>query len=108
MQISGLVGLERLMLGLGRCRPQIAQIAHPFAIVFEPMARNGSPAQTPVEAGARHFRVQELPQRAIEGAIGSTPMARASRSSSDTSSVLRRTTATFGATIDPLDRLLDA
>ena len=58
------------------------------------MALNGSPAQTPLKAGARDARVQELPQRAIAGAIGSSPMARASRSSSGTSSVLRSTTAT--------------
>ena len=94
MQIAGRIGLERLVLGPGRFRPQIAQIAHPFAIGLEPMALTGSPAQTPVQSRARDIRVEELAQRAIAGAIGSSPMASASRSSIDTSSVLRKTTAT--------------
>jgi len=63
-------------------RLQIAQVADPV------------PAQTTVEARARDIRIEELPQRAIEGAIGSSPMASASRSSIDTSKVLRSTTAT--------------
>ena len=49
MQITGLVGLERLVLGRKRFRLQVAQIAHAMA------------AQTAVEAGARGLRVQELP-----------------------------------------------
>ena len=67
LQVARLTGLERLerlerlVLGPGRFGLQIAQIADPFAIVLEPMALNGSPAQTPVEAGARHLRVEELP-----------------------------------------------
>ena len=61
MQISGRVSLERLVLGPGRLRLQIAQIAHPFAIGLEPMALNGSPAQAAVQTGARDIRVQKLP-----------------------------------------------
>ena len=113
MQIAGRVGLECLVLGPGRFYLQIAQIAHPFAIGLEPRALNGSPALAAVEAGARHLRVQEFPERAIAGAIGSSPMASASRSSMDTSSVLRRTTATAscaGVSVqrenDPPDRFL--
>ena len=49
MQIAGRVSLERLVLGPGRLRLQIAQIAHPM------------PPQTPVEAGARDLRVEKLP-----------------------------------------------
>ena len=61
LQISGRAGPERLVLGPGRFRLQIAQIAHPFAIGLEPMALNGSPAQTAVQPGARHLGVQKLP-----------------------------------------------
>ncbi len=82
VQIAGLIGLERLVLRSGAFRLQIAQIANPM------------PPQTPVKPRARDLRVEKLPQRAIEGAIGSSPMASASRSSIDTNSVLRRTTAT--------------
>jgi hypothetical protein len=49
VEVTGLAGLERLVLGPGRFRLQIAQIAHPVA------------TQTPVETGARDIRVQELP-----------------------------------------------
>ncbi len=91
MQVAGLVGTERLerrkrleclMLGPWRCRQQITQIAKPMA------------AQTPVQTRTRDAWAEKLPERAIEGTIGSSPMASASRASIDTSSVLRRTTAT--------------
>ena len=82
MQIAGRVSFERLVLRSGRFRLQIAQIA------------DAMPPQTAVQARARDLRVQELAQRAIAGAIGSSPMASASRSSSDTNRVLRSTTAT--------------
>jgi len=49
MQITGLVGFERLVLRSGRLRLQITQIAHAM------------PTQTAVEAGARNLRVQKLP-----------------------------------------------
>ena len=49
MQVAGLIGLARLVLGAWRFRLQVAQVAHPM------------PSQTPVEAGARHLRVQKLP-----------------------------------------------
>ena len=71
------------------------------------------PPQAAVKAGARDLRVQKLPQRAIEGTIGSSPMASASRSSSDTSNAVRRTTATASCAgvsprrgNDPLARFL--
>ena len=49
MQVAGRKGRERLMLGPGRCRQQIAQIADTVA------------AQTAVKAKARHLRVDKPP-----------------------------------------------
>jgi hypothetical protein len=77
------------------------------------MVQNGASAQTAVEPRARDVRIQELPQRAIDGAIGSSPMASARRSSRAIGSALRSATATAscaGVSIrrekDPLDRVL--
>ena len=62
VQIAGLIGLERLVLRSGAFRLQIAQIANPM------------PPQAAVQPRARDLRVEKLPQRAIEGAIGSSPI----------------------------------
>lgn len=59
------MGLERLVRRLRRLRLEVLQPA------------DAMPAQAAVQPGARDVRVQDLAQRAIEGAIGSGPMANA-------------------------------
>jgi len=82
MDVSRLISLEGAVLRLLFLGREIAQVSHAM------------PPQAAVQPGTRGVRVQKLPQRAIEGAIGSSPMASATRSSSETSSVLRSATAT--------------
>jgi hypothetical protein len=113
MEVAWLVSFETAALRPRRCGLQIVQVAQAFAIVLEPLAQYGASAQAAVEPRARDVRIQELAQRAIDGAIGSSPMASVSRSSSEISGALHSATATAsGAGVivrrenDPLDRFL--
>jgi len=80
VDVSRFANLEGAVFRPGRLGLQVAQVPHTI------------PPQATIKTRARHIRVQELPQRAL-CAIGSSKLASAKRSSSDTSSVWRRTTA---------------
>ena len=76
------VGLDELVGGSGGFVHQIRQVS------------NLVTPQTPIQPRARDLRIEELPERAIAGAIGSSPTASADRTPSDSKRLQRRTTFT--------------
>ena len=80
--IERCVGLDELVGGSRGFVHQIRQVS------------NLVTPQTPIQPRARDLRIEEFPQRAIAGAIGSSPTSSANRTPSDSKRLQRRTTFT--------------